>query len=237
MRFAGLIKQSLIDYPGEVAAVLFTRGCNFACPFCHNTHLLNGRDRDSDLSLEKVLAFLGERKEFLDAVVVSGGEPTRQRQLVETIQTIKDLGFKVKLDTNGSNPDMLEELLDRGLLDYIAMDVKAPLDYRKYLMACGRLTPQDFLHVRNSCHLLLEINTEPMVEFRTTVVPALHRGQDIVDIAQSLQGARLYTLQQFQPENALDPAMRATAAFSPRQMESIADRCADYLEKIRVLTY
>ncbi len=235
MKFAGLIKQSLIDYPGEVAAVLFTRGCNFSCPFCHNTHLLYGRDRESDVSLEKILDFLQERKGFLDAVVISGGEPTKQAQLIETIQDIKNLGLKVKLDTNGSNPDMLEDLLDRGLLDYIAMDIKAPLDYRKYLMACGRLSPQDFLYVRNSCYLLLQISEEPMVEFRTTVVPALHRGQDIIDIANSLQGARLYTLQQYQPGNALDPAMRAVAPFSPQQLENIADRCVPYVKKIRVI--
>ena len=235
MKFAGLIKQSLIDYPGEVATVLFTRGCNFSCPFCHNGHLLYGRDRDSDTGLEKILAFLQERKGFIDAVVVSGGEPTRHGQLIDTVRAIKDLNLKVKLDTNGSNPEMLEELLDSGLLDYIAMDVKAPLDYRKYLMACGRLSPQDFLHVRNSCHLLLQIKDEPMVEFRTTVVPALHRGQDIVDIVQSLQGARLYTLQQFQAANAMDPAMKVVAPFSPQQLEMIADRCAGFVEKIRVL--
>ncbi|HWP97373.1 MAG TPA: anaerobic ribonucleoside-triphosphate reductase activating protein [Syntrophomonadaceae bacterium] len=236
MRFAGLIKQSLIDYPDEMAAVLFTRGCNFACPFCHNGHLLYkpGRKTGPDLGMDEVLDFLRERKGFLDAVVFSGGEPTQDRELVQAIHVIKRLGYLVKLDTNGSNPDILAELLNGKQLDYVAMDVKAPLEFKKYQAACGgRLRPQDFLSVRNSIHLLSESSIK--VEFRTTVVPALHSPDDLVDIARSLEGAHLFTLQQFQPENALDPALTTVQPYTQGQLEEMAQACAPYVQKVRVV--
>lgn len=236
MHFAGLIKQSLIDYPDEIAAVLFCRGCNFACPFCHNGHLLYkpGHKVHSDLSLEEILDFLGERKDFLDAVVISGGEPTINNDLAEVIRSVKDMGYLVKLDTNGSNPEMLADLLDEEQLDYVAMDVKAPLEYKKYYHACGgHISSHDFLHVRNSVPLLLQASV--LAEFRTTVVPGLHRPEDLEEIARHLEGARLFTLQQFQPENALDPVFRNVTPYTRNELEEMARICAPYVQQVRVV--
>lgn len=234
MRLAGIIKQSLIDYPGELAAVLFTRGCNFLCPYCHNAHLLYKRQGEADLPLENVLTFLEERRGFLDGVVFTGGEPTKNPELEQAMVEIKKLGFKIKLDTNGSHPEILARLLDRGLLDYVALDVKAPLDYKKYYAACGgNLSSHDFLNVRNSIYLLLL--TSIMVEFRTTVVPFLHSKENIRSIAQAIEGAGLYTLQQFYPDNAMDVNLRTSATYSRQDFEEMAELCAPYVKEVRII--
>lgn len=234
MRLAGIIKQSLIDYPGEIAAVLFTRGCNFMCPFCHNSHLLYRRQEEADLPLENVLSFLKERQGFLDAVVFSGGEPTWQPELEPAMQEIKKLGYKIKLDTNGSNPELLIELIEKQLIDYVAMDVKAPLDFKKYFAACGgRLSSHDFLNVRNSIHLLL--NAPIMAEFRTTMVPVMLSKEGVKEIARAVEGARLYTLQQFYPENALDLGLRGTTTYSREDFEEMAGLCAPYVKEVRII--
>lgn len=240
MKYAGLIKQSLVDYPGEIAAVLFTRGCNFRCPFCHNAHLVFKQGRRQletnaaeALDIEAVLEFLAERKGFLDAVVISGGEPTLQEDIVTDLRRIKELGYLLKLDTNGSNPQLLEKLLDEDLLDYIAMDIKAPIDYKKYLQASGKLSPQEFCAIRNSIHLLRR--TTIAVEFRTTVVPIFHTPDDIAEIAGYIEGAELYSLQQFNPVCTLAPGLEDVAPYSRKEMQAMADGCMKYVKKVRVL--
>lgn len=234
MKIAGLIKQSLVDYPGKIAAVLFTRGCNFRCPFCHNGHLVyRPGSTEKSLMLEEVLLFLQERQGFLDAVVISGGEPTLHEDLPDVCRAVKDLGYLVKLDTNGTNPAMLEKLLHEGLLDYAAMDIKAPLDYRKYLQVCGKLSPEGFFNVRNAVHLLK--NSGIKAEFRTTVVPSLHTEADIINIASSLEGAELYSIQQFRPENTLDPEFGKIKPYTKQQLENTAQKCRAYVKKVQVL--
>ena len=234
MKIAGLIKQSLVDYPGRIAAVLFTRGCNFRCPFCHNGHLVyRPGSAEKSLTMEEILPFLQERQGFLDAVVISGGEPTLNESLPDACRSIKDLGYLVKLDTNGTNPAMLEKLLAQGLLDYVAMDIKAPLDYQKYLRVCGKLSSEDFFNVRNAIHLLK--NSSIKVEFRTTVVPSLHTETDIINIACSIEGAELYSLQQFRPENTLDPDLGNVVPYTKQQLESMAQQCRSYIKKVQVL--
>ncbi|MEN6348680.1 MAG: anaerobic ribonucleoside-triphosphate reductase activating protein [Syntrophomonas sp.] len=237
MRLAGIIKQSLIDYPGEIAAVLFTRGCNFSCPYCHNSHLLYKRQGEADLPLENVLSFLKERQGFLDGVVFTGGEPTKQPELEQAMEEIKQMGYKIKLDTNGARPDLLARLLDKKLIDYVAMDVKAPLDYKKYYAACGgRLSSHEFLNVRNSIYLLL-LESPVMVEFRTTIVPSLHSKENIRQIAQAIEGARLFTLQQFYPDNAMDINLRGTATYSREDFDEMAELCAPYVGEVRIINF
>ena len=207
MKFAGLVKQSLVDYPGEVTAVLFTRGCNIRCPYCQNTHLLLRSPRVSEpvITMEEAAEFLKERLGFLDAVTVTGGEPTLYEELPAALAAFKELGYLVKLDTNGTNPTMLQQLINSGSLDYVAMDIKAPLDYRKYTRACGKLTTEEFFNVRSSIRMLMEASIQ--VEFRTTVVPLLHPPEDIEEIARYIQGASLYSLQQFNPQSLWTPTM------------------------------
>lgn len=234
MRLAGIIKQSLIDYPGELAAVLFTRGCNFLCPYCHNSHLLYKRQGGTDMPFENVLSFLKERRGFLDGVVFTGGEPTRNPDLEQAMAEIKKLGYKLKLDTNGSHPELLARLLDKGLVDYVAMDVKAPLDFKKYYAACGgNLSSHDFLNVRNSIYLLLLAPV--IVEFRTTVIPSLHSKENIRQIAQAIEGARLYTLQQFFPEKAMDINLRTSSTYHREDFEEMAELCAPYVKEVRTI--
>jgi len=235
MNFGGIIKQSLVDYPGEIATVLFTRGCNFRCPYCHNGHLLSkpGKVSETYIKLEELICFLEEQKGFLDAVVISGGEPTLNSELPAVCRMIKDMGLLVKLDTNGTNPVMLEELIKEGILDYIAMDVKASLEYNKYLKAAGRLGSEDFLNVMNSIYLLK--NSPIKIEFRTTVVPELHSPEDILEIAKRLKGARRYSLQQFNPRYTLDPGYENILPYSKEELEMMAEKCRSYIEEVKVL--
>ena len=235
MNFAGMINQSLLDYPGEIATVLFTRGCNFACPFCHNGHLLLkfNKAQSEEIELEHVMAFLQERKGFIDAVVISGGEPTLHAGLPETIRELKALGFLIKLDTNGTNVDMLRHLLEEKLLDYVAMDIKAPLEFKKYQQASGKLTNGEFFNVRTSVNLLMQADIA--VEFRTTVVPELHSYEDIEAIARHIAGAKLYSLQQFNPSNTLEPSFKSCLPYSKEEMEHLAGICAPYIKEVRVV--
>ncbi|MGI6433779.1 MAG: anaerobic ribonucleoside-triphosphate reductase activating protein [Syntrophomonadaceae bacterium] len=234
MKFAGLLKQSLVDYPGKIAAVLFTRGCNLCCPFCHNGHLLlkPRRTDNQGIDLETVLEFLRERAGFLDGVVISGGEPTLNKELPQVCRAIKELGCLVKLDTNGTRTEMLGGLIADKLIDYVAMDIKAPLDYQDYLAASGRLSREEFLNIRNSMHLLRQAPLE--VEFRTTVVPAYHQAEDLRKIASAIAGASLYTLQQFNPRQALEPTLRAIKPYSAGELQEMAALLKPYVKRIRL---
>jgi len=234
--FGGLVKQSLVDYPGEIAAVAFTRGCNLRCPFCQNVHLLvrpGSIDKGPSVPLEEIIAFLAERKGFLDAVVISGGEPTLHPELPDFIREVKDLGYLVKLDTNGSHPPMLEGLLAANLLDYVAMDIKAPLEFKAYQEACGKLSLEDFFRIRSSLRLLLSATVQ--VEFRTTVVPCLHSPDDIMEIAEYIKGAPLYTLQQFNPASTLDTGYGEEIPYSKQEMNELAEKVAPLVQRVRVV--
>ena len=236
MKFAGLVKQSLADYPGQIAAVLFSQGCNLSCPFCHNGHLIPIGNSGADcIEQEQAEQFFLERQGFLDSAVFSGGEPTLQPELPQMIEKIKNQGYLIKLDTNGTNTDMLEELLNNKLLDYIAMDIKAPLEFKKYQHACGgRLTPRNFMSIRNSIQLLLS-QKNIVIEFRTTALPALHQINDFVEIAKTIKGALLYTLQQFNPEKPWHASLCSAETYSRSEMEEISSQCEQYVQKIRVL--
>ena len=202
MKLAGLQKLTLLDYPGELACTVFTLGCNLRCPFCQNADLvLPERFAGNELLPEETFfSFLESRKGRLGAVAVSGGEPTLHRDLPQFLKRIRGMGFRVKLDTNGTNPDMLETVVNEGLADYVAMDVKNTPE--KYLVTCGlaETGPEaaGFLNnVQRSISFLMEGRVS--CEFRTTVVTGLHTEEDIVSIAKWLQGARAWYLQQFMP--------------------------------------
>lgn len=221
MKIAHLLPMTLIDYPGRVAAVAFAPGCTFRCPFCHNSELVLP-EKTASLELipeNDVFYFLAERRGFLDAVVLSGGEPTLNGDLPHFIKRVKQLGLLVKLDTNGSRPDVVEQLLDARLLDYAAMDVKAPLD--RYDALCG--TPVDPSAIRRSIALLIE--RAPDYEFRTTAAPTLGAA-DITAIADLLSGAKRYVLQRFispEEKTLVDPTWEGRPALSEATLHQVWD--------------
>lgn len=197
MKISGLQKMTLLDYPGKVACTIFLGGCNLRCPFCHNSELL-GQDAPQFITEDELLAFLRKRQGLLEAVCISGGEPTLQPELPEFIRKIKELNFLVKLDTNGYRPDVLHSLLESKLLDYVAMDVKN--DEARYPLTCG-LSSMNMGPIKASLTLLLKGNIE--YELRTTVVKQLHDADSFKGIAAMLQEisperkCRSYFLQPF----------------------------------------
>jgi pyruvate formate lyase activating enzyme len=190
MRIAGLTELSLSDFPGRVAAVAFTRGCNYSCSFCHNRQILDVDGEASD-NEEDIFRFLKRRRGFIDGLVITGGEPCIQQGLVDFCRKVKALGVAVKLDTNGSRPDVLSALFAEKLLDYVAMDIKAPFD--KYDALCGKAV--DKQAVRRSMELL--INSRTKIEFRTTIVPRLLDEKDILKIGKSINGRAPHYLQRY----------------------------------------
>jgi len=199
MIFGGWQKFSLIDYPGKIAAVVFTQGCPFRCPFCHNPELVNP-DQQSFMPIDKndVLDFLRQRRGQLEALVVSGGEPTLQPDLLDFLSEVKALGYAIKLDTNGGRPEILEKALARGLVDYLAMDIKSPL--KKYKAHTNSEIDEE--KIRRSVSLVM--NSGCPYEFRTTVVREQLSPEDILQIGKEIAGARRYVLQKFNPEKTLD---------------------------------
>jgi len=191
VRIAGLGKTSLVDYPGKIAAVVFSPLCNFDCYFCHNRSLIRNVPEDQVIPEEDVFAYLRKRVGKLDGVVLTGGEPTLQPDLIDFAGRVKALGYAVKLDTNGSRPRILKDAMESGYIDYVAMDVKAPRE--RYREIAG--VDVDVAAIEESVGLLM--NGKTPYEFRTTVIPRLTRA-DIVSIGQWIEGAAQYALQQYQ---------------------------------------
>ncbi|MGI6623420.1 MAG: anaerobic ribonucleoside-triphosphate reductase activating protein [Clostridiaceae bacterium] len=190
MRIAGLQKNSMVDFPGKISAVIFTQGCNMNCGYCHNRRLIKFTEENEVYDEDSVLAFLDKRRGLLDGVVISGGEPTLQKDLPCFIEQVKKMGFKTKLDTNGTDPGCLKTLIDSSLLDYVAMDIKAPLC--KYGMVC--CSPVNTEKLMESIEILKNAFIE--YEFRTTYTPELN-DDDLMDISRIIKGAKKYVLQQY----------------------------------------
>jgi pyruvate formate lyase activating enzyme len=225
MLIGGLHKLSLIDYPGKLSAVIFTRGCNFRCPYCHNPELIESNGGDI-IEEDKILSFLDERKGKLDGVVLTGGEPTLQSEIVEFLERIKRLGFFVKLDTNGSYPERIKELIDRKLLDYIAMDIKAPL----YKYSRTTLTSIDTERIVESIHLIMNSGID--YEFRTTVVRSLLSRDDFPKIGEMIKSAKLFVLQEFRPTKTLDPDFLKETSYTKRELEEISISLKELVSKV-----
>ncbi|PIS20578.1 anaerobic ribonucleoside-triphosphate reductase activating protein [candidate division WWE3 bacterium CG08_land_8_20_14_0_20_43_13] len=223
MYLAALQKISLLDYPEKVAAVVFTAGCNFNCPFCHNRQLVVPQEYPCGLDEGEFFDFLLKRQGLLDGVVFTGGEPSLQPDLREFIGKVKELGFLVKLDTNGSCPKVVSDLLSGGQLDYIAVDVKAPFDQR-YELASG--ISVDLLSVKETLNKLLLSNV--FFELRTTVVPGLHTIDWMTDLACQLKDRALaprapWFLQPFEPKNCLNNEYLARAPHTKLELNAILE--------------
>ncbi len=201
MEAGGLVKFSLIDYPGFPSAVIFTRGCNFACRFCHNPELVDPARFTDPLPLEQILAFLEKRRTQLKGVVITGGEPTIHADLADLLRELKGMGYSTKLDTNGSMPQAIESLVDQDLIDFIAMDVKAPLAGYPGVTGCQANTAD----IEKSIRLILS-GTTPH-EFRTTVVEEMLSLEDVLQIGELVRGCSRYVIQPFIPSKAMDEAL------------------------------
>lgn len=199
----GFDHMSLVDWDGMVAATLYLPSCNFRCPYCHNAGLVLLPDQYETISLNDVLSYVTEHNDFLDGVCITGGEPCMHKDLPDLIRALRETGMRIKLDTNGSFPDMLERLIADGLIDYVAMDVKAPLDFESYARSAGITDRRIFNKVRESIDILMDGQID--YEFRTTVVPALHRASDMKLIADQIKGARRYVIQNYVARETLDP--------------------------------
>ena len=218
MKIGGFIPFSLSDYPGQVAAIVFLQGCNFRCPYCHNASLISQETpTDSLIPGERILRFLETRRGKLDGVVVSGGEPTLQPDLAEFCRGIKDRNLRVKLDTNGSQPSVLQRLLRGQLIDFIAMDIKAPPSI--YERLCGVQVCPELL--RESIAIIAQSGIAH--EFRTTVVEALLSREDIRSIRRVVPKGSPHRLQVFRPENALEPWLQENPPI-PSSQDSAARR-------------
>ena len=217
----GLQKTSLIDYPGKVCAVVFLGGCNFRCPYCQNPDLISAGG--AGLGEEEFFRFLGERKKWIDGVCLSGGEPTVSKGLPEFIRKIKADGLLVKLDTNGTSPEMLRELLANKQLDYIAMDIKGP--FEKYVKVANAAV--DIEKIKESIEIIKSSGVGH--EFRSTILPALHSREDIVEMAREVAGTGTFYLQGFRNISTLDPAFRKERSFSKEEMEGFKKECSKHV--------
>ena len=195
MNIGGFQKTSLLDYPDTLSAIIWTTNCNFRCPFCYNKHLVFGET--ALISEDEVLSFLEKRKNILEGLVITGGEPFLQEDLSDFIKKVKGIGYKIKIDTNGSFPEKLKDLLDNNLLDYVSMDVKAPK--KKYKRLSG--VKSDIKKIESSIEIIK--NQAPDYEFRTTIIPGLLDKNDILEIAKWLEGSKNYYLQQFKSDTEL----------------------------------
>jgi len=212
MNIGGLQKVSLIDFPGKISAIIFTQGCNFRCPYCHNPQLVDPKLYKPCLFSKDIMDFLAHRRGKLDAVTITGGEPTLQEDLIPLIQKIRKMGFAVKLDSNGSRPAVLDRLLKEKLLDFIALDIKAPLDKYSQVVKVQMDTGAIAQSVR------LVIQSKIPQEFRTTVVKSMLTQKDILAIAKEIAGAKRYALQRFQPAQTLDPEFAGEQLFPEEEL-------------------
>ncbi len=227
MIFGGFQKLTLLDFPGKVACILFTKGCNFYCPFCHNALLVKSGQDTEEIASESVLAYLKKRKGILEGVCITGGEPLMQPEIEDFIRSVKELGYAVKLDTNGSFPAKLKQLVSQNLIDYVAMDVKNCPEKYALTTGCPALT---FGDVEESLDFLLSDAVD--YELRTTVVNELHTPQDIEEIARRIRGAKRYFLQNFVDSghllgSGLSPVSAAT-------MQNMQEKAKKFVENTQI---
>lgn len=242
MQIGGLQKFSLLDYPGHLSSIVFIRGCNFRCQYCYNPmlvcqgHIKQGSDvddqtaySDKPISEEEFLKFLNDRKGKLDSVVVTGGEPTIHNDLPDFIKKIKDIGYKVKLDTNGTNSQMVKNLVETSLIDYIAMDIKASPE--KYDLVTG--VQPDLSEIRKSIRVIRE--SELPHEFRTTVVPELITLEDIPKMGELIRGTAKWFLQKFKPDaDLINKSYQKITPYTDKEMEKMKELALEYVKECEI---
>ncbi len=233
MKIGGFQKLSLLDYPGKISCIVFTIGCNFRCPYCYVPQLVLPEKikKLKEIPITEIYSFLQKNKGLNEAVVVTGGEPTLHPDLPGFIRKIKDMGYLVALETNGTNFEMLKNLVEEKLVDYVEMDIKNKLDFEKYnLTVGGVLTEEMFENVKKSIKFLLK--GKVAYEFRTTLVKEFHTVEDIVEIAKAIKGTEVYYLQNFR----IDTEVVGRKRFTPmdeKTMEEIVKQASKFVRVIR----
>ncbi len=225
MLIGGYQKTTLLDFPGKVACIIFTYGCNFRCPWCHNAALVT--DECVKVPEDEIFAFLNKRRGILDGVVISGGEPLLQKDIFAFVAKIKEMGFSVKLDTNGTSPEKLAELIDAGMLDYVAMDIKNSKE--KYAQTAG-IDSVDMENIERSANIIKEAKVP--YEFRTTLTRECHEAEDVVKIGEWIAGAEKYFLQSFADSGNIIGG--EFSAFSFEEMTAMAESIRTLVPNVKV---
>ena len=227
MNIQGLQKMTLLDFPGKMACTVFTGGCNLRCPFCHNASIAVRPSKEGEYSVEEILDFLKKRQGILDGVAITGGEPLMQKDIEEFIRSIRDLGYAVKLDTNGTYPEKLKSLVEQGLVDYVAMDVKASPE--GYPPAVG-IGGYDISKIKESIDFLLEGKVD--YEFRTTIVREFHSVFDMESLGSFIKGAKRHYLQSFKDSG--DLIGFGLSAVAKKEMEDMRNILLRYVENCEI---
>ncbi|NIM02994.1 anaerobic ribonucleoside-triphosphate reductase activating protein [bacterium] len=223
----GLIETSLIDWDGKIVSTLYTPYCNFRCPYCQNAGLILSPDQYETIPFEVISNLLTSHQNWIDGICLTGGEPCFFEDLPEFLGKIRNLAMKIKLDTNGTFPEMLRRVIDRGLVDYVAMDIKAPLNFNAYERSTRIKSKELFEKVRESVNLIVHSGVD--YEFRTTVVPGLHNDEDILEIAREIKGARKYALQNFSNRETMDPEFQKIAPYKIEELENMRKNSLQYV--------
>ncbi len=229
MNIKGFVDTSFVDWDGRVSCVVFTGSCNLRCTYCYNFGLVLHPEKFESIPEELILDFIEEHSDFLDGVCITGGEPTLQKDLEGFCRKVKGFGVQVKLDTNGTNPQFLRKLIDDGLIDYVAMDVKARLEPAAYSGVAGTNLNGGVSDIKRTIGVIIGSGIEH--EFRTTVVPGQHTGDDIEAIARSLKGAKRYRLQKFQPHTRFDE-LNQHPPQTDEEMNELAEIARQHIENV-----
>ncbi len=231
MEIKGVLETSFVDWDGKIVSTVFLPGCNFRCGFCHNHKLVLEPEIFESIPVEHLIRYWRRNKDFLDGVCITGGEPTLHKELPELCRSIKKLGLKIKLDTNGTKPEMLRRLIEERLVDYIAMDIKAPLEEENYSTLTRVELNGTFDKLKESVELI--INSGVDHEFRTTVIEEKHSREDIEAIARALKGAKRYVLQKFQPMEVMEEEYKGYTSYSDEEMEELVEVARRYIGEVK----
>ncbi|MFP4112239.1 MAG: anaerobic ribonucleoside-triphosphate reductase activating protein [Candidatus Woesearchaeota archaeon] len=230
MKIAGFQRTTLIDYPGRIASVIFLDRCNFRCGFCHNKELVTDIDFSSFLELDSVLELLERRKHLVDSVVITGGEPCLNSGIIDLAEELKKRLFHVKLDTNGTFPKILEKLIGRNYVDFIAMDIKSAIKKNRYVEAAA--VNVDIDKLSDSINLIKNSGLD--YEFRTTLVPGIVTENDLLLIGEYLKGSKKYVIQQFNKGDVIDPSFNDFFLYTPEQIKKFARKLKPYFDEVEI---
>ncbi|MBF0252480.1 MAG: anaerobic ribonucleoside-triphosphate reductase activating protein [Candidatus Omnitrophica bacterium] len=227
MNLAGFQKISLVDYPGRISAIIFTQGCNFMCPYCYNKDLV---PLTSEYTTEEdeIFKYLEKRKNMIEGVVVTGGEPVLHKNLRSFILRLKEMGYKVKLDTNGTDPEAVKSFVENKEIDYVALDIKT--SFKKYHLVTNNI----YAHEKTKELIDFLISSDIEYEFRTTCVPGIVEKEDFFDIAGIVSGAKNYYLQQFAPVNTLSPQYAQIKPYTKKSMEEFSGILSQAAAKVSI---
>jgi pyruvate formate lyase activating enzyme len=230
MKIVGFIRTTLLDWDGMVACTVYLAGCDFRCPYCHNKSIVVSAEQADELDDAKIFDYIEENSDFLDGVVISGGEPTLNKELPDLIKKFRSMGMKIKLDTNGYHPDVVDDLVGAGYIDKVAMDIKAPLTDERYSSVAGK--PIDASRLKKTVKILMESGID--YEFRTTVAPILVKPEDIDIIGHDIDGAKCYCLQQFRPKICLDGRLEAIDPYPASVIREMAENAKKYAKTVKI---